>query len=163
MATHSSVLAWTIPRTEEPGGLQFTESQESDTTQRLNHNHHHYIRWLNNKVLLWSPGNCIQYPVMNHNGKEYEKAVKVLVVSNSLQLHELQSARLLCQWDFLGKHTGVGCHFLLQCMKVKSESEVAQSCLTLSDPMDCSPPGSPVPWILQARTLEWVAISFSNA
>ena len=109
-----------------------------------------------------------------------------------------------------GKNTGVGCHFLLQCMKVKSESEVAQSCLTLSNPMDCShqaplsmgfsrqeywsgvplpsphetyaaaakslqscltlcdpidgsPPGSPVPGILQARTLEWVAISFSNA
>ena len=59
--------------------------------------------------------------------------------------------------------TGVGCHFLLQCMKVKSESEVAQSCLTLRDPMDCSPPGSSVHGIFQARTLEWVAISFSNA
>ena len=56
-----------------------------------------------------------------------------------------------------------GCHFLLQCMKVKRESEVAQSCLTLSDPMDCSLPGSPVPGILQARTLEWVDISFFNA
>ena len=58
---------------------------------------------------------------------------------------------------------GVGCHFLLQCMKVKSESEVAEWCQTLRDPMDCSPPGSSVPGILQARTLEWVAISFSNA
>ena len=46
-------------------------------------------------------------------------------------------------WDSPGKSTGVGRHFLLQCMKVKSQSEVAQSCLTLSDPMDCSPPGSP--------------------
>ena len=61
------------------------------------------------------------------------------------------------------KNTGVGCHFLLQCMTVKSESEVTQSCLTLSDPMDCSLPGSSVHGTLQARTLEWVAISFSNA
>ena len=61
------------------------------------------------------------------------------------------------------KNTGVGCHFLLQCMKVKSESEVAQSCPTLPDPIDGSPPGSPVPGILQAKTLEWVAISFSTA
>ena len=54
-------------------------------------------------------------------------------------------------WDSPGKNTGVGCHFLLQCMKVKSESEVAQSCPTLSDPMDCSPPGSSVHGIFQAR------------
>ena len=60
-----------------------------------------------------------------------------------------------------GKNTGVGCHFLLQCMKVKSESEVAQSCLTLSDPMDCRPPGSSVHGTLQARVLEWGAIAFS--
>ena len=66
-------------------------------------------------------------------------------------------------WDSPGKNTGVGCHFFLQCIKVKSQSEVAQLCPTLSDPMDCSPPGSPVPGILQARTLEWVAISFSSA
>ena len=71
--------------------------------------------------------------------------------------------RLPRPWYSPGKNTGVGCHFLLECMKVKSESEVAQSCPTLGDPMDCSPPGSPVPGILQARTLEWVAISFSNA
>ena len=61
-----------------------------------------------------------------------------------------------------GKNTGVGCHFLLQCTKVKSESEIAQSCLTLSDPMDCSLPGSPVHGIFQARVLEWVAIAFSS-
>jgi len=54
----------------------------------------------------------------------------------------------------------VGCHFLLQCMKVKSESEVAQSCLTLSDPMDCSPPGSSIHGVFQARVLEWGAIAF---
>ena len=64
-------------------------------------------------------------------------------------------------WDSPGKNTGVGCHFLLQCVKVKSESEVARSCLTLSDPMDCSLPGSSVHGIFQARVLEWVAIAFS--
>ena len=62
------------------------------------------------------------------------------VVSDSVQPHRLQPTRLPCPWDSPGKNTGVGCHFLLQCMKVKSQSEVAQSCLTLSDPMDCSPP-----------------------
>ena len=62
---------------------------------------------------------------------------------------------------FSGKYTGVGCHFLLQYMKVKSKSEVAQWCPTLSDPMDCSPPGSSVHGIFQARVLEWGAIAFS--
>jgi len=61
-----------------------------------------------------------------------------------------------------GKNTGVGCHFLLQCMKVKSEREVAQSCLTLSDPIDCSPPGLSIHGVFQARVLEWGAIAFSN-
>ena len=64
-------------------------------------------------------------------------------------------------WDSPGKNTGVGCHFLLQCMKVKSESEVAQSCRTLRDPMDCSPSGSSIHGIFQARVLEWGAIAFS--
>ena len=63
--------------------------------------------------------------------------------------------------DSPGKNTGVGCHFLLQCMKVKSESEVAQSCPTLSNLMDCSLPGSSIHGILQARILEWGAIAFS--
>ena len=70
---------------------------------------------------------------------------------------------LLCPWESPGKNAGVGCHCLLQCMKVKSESEVAQSCLTLCDPMDCSPPGSSVHGILQARVLEWVAIAIAKA
>ena len=64
--------------------------------------------------------------------------------------------------DSPGKNTGVGCHFLLQCMKVKSESEVAQSCPTFSDPMDCSLPGPSIHGIFQARVLEWVAIAFSK-
>ena len=75
--------------------------------------------------------------------------------------HRWQPTRLPCPWDSPGKNTGVGCHFLLQCMKVKSESEVAQSCPTLSDPMNCSPPGSSIHGIFQARVLEWGAIAFS--
>ena len=71
-----------------------------------------------------------------------------------------QLTRLPCPWDSLGKNTGVGCHFLLQCMKVKSESEVAQSCPTLHNPMDCSLSGSSVHGIFQTRVLEWGAISF---
>jgi len=67
-----------------------------------------------------------------------------------------QLSRLPCPWDSPGKNTGVGCHCLLQCVKVKSESEVAQSCLTPSNPMDCSLPGSSVHGIFQARVLEWV-------
>ena len=83
------------------------------------------------------------------------------VMSNSVRPHRQHPTRLLCPWDSPGKNTGVGCHFLLQCMKVKSESEVAQSCPTLSDPMVCSLPGSSVHGIFQARVLEWVAIAFS--
>ena len=69
-------------------------------------------------------------------------------VSDSVQPHRRQPYRLLCPWDSPGKNTGVGCHFLLQCMKVKSESEAAQSCLTLSNPMNCSLPTSSVHGIL---------------
>ena len=61
-------------------------------------------------------------------------------------------------WNFPGKNTGVGCHFILQCMKVKSESEVAQSCSTLREPMDYNPPGSSVHGILQVKVLGWVAV-----
>ena len=82
-------------------------------------------------------------------------------MSDSVRPHRRQPTRLLCPWDSPGKDTGVGCHFLLQCVKVKSESEVAQSCPTPSDPMDCSLPGSSVHGIFQARVLEWGAITFS--
>ena len=84
-------------------------------------------------------------------------------MSDSVQPHRRQPTRLHRPWDSPGKNTGVGCHFLLQCMKVKSESEVAQSCLTLCDPMDCSPPGSFAHEIFQARGLEWGAIAFSKS
>ena len=79
-----------------------------------------------------------------------------------VQPHRWQPTRLPHPWDSPGKNTGVGCHFLLQCMKVTSESEVAQSCPTLCDPMDCSPPGSSVHGVFQARVLEWGAIASSR-
>ena len=77
--------------------------------------------------------------------------------------HRRQPTRLPHPWDSPGKNTGVGCHFLLQCRKVKSEREVAQSCPTLRDPMDCSLPGSSALGIFQARVLEWGAIAFSDS
>ena len=82
-------------------------------------------------------------------------------MSDSVRPQRQQPTRLPCPWDSPGKNTGVGCHFLLQC--VKSESEVVQSCPTLSDPMDCSLPGSSVHGVFQARVLKWGAIAFSGA
>ena len=81
---------------------------------------------------------------------------------NSVRPQRRQPTRLRHPWDSPGKNTGVGCHFLLQCMKVKSESEVAQLCLTLSDPMDCSLPGSSTHGISLTRVLEWGASAFSE-
>jgi len=84
------------------------------------------------------------------------------VMSDSVRLQRRQHTRLPSPWDSPGKNTGVGCHFLLQSMKVKRESEVAQSCPTPSDPMDCIPPGSSIHGIFQASVLEWGAIAFSG-
>ena len=81
-------------------------------------------------------------------------------MSDSLRPHRQKPTRLPHPWDSPSKNTGVGCHFLLQCMKVKSESEVAQ-CPTLRDPMECCLPGSSIHGIFQVRVLEWVAIAFS--
>ena len=83
-------------------------------------------------------------------------------MSDSVRPQGRQPTRLPRPWDSPGKNTGVGCHVLLQCMKVKSESEVAQSCPTLSNPMDCSLLGSSIHGIFQARVLEWGAIAFSE-
>ena len=79
-------------------------------------------------------------------------------MSDSVRPYRRQPTKLPRPRDSPGKNTGVGCHFLLQCMKVKSESEVAQSCPTPSDPMDCSLPGSSIHGIFQARVLEWDAM-----
>ena len=82
-------------------------------------------------------------------------------MTDSVQPQRWQPTRLPRPWDSPGKNAGVGCHFLLQCMEVKSEREVAQSCLTLSDPMDRSLPGCSIHGIFQVRVLEWGAIAFS--
>ena len=83
-------------------------------------------------------------------------------MSNSVRLHRRQPTRLRCPWDSPGKNTGVGCHFLLQCMKVKSESEVVQSCPTLRNRMDCNPPGSSVHGIFPGKSTGVGAIAFSG-
>ena len=83
-------------------------------------------------------------------------------MSDSVRPHGRQPTSLPRTWDSPGKNTRVGCHFLLQCMKVKSESEVAQSCATLCDPIDGSLPVSSVHGIFQVRVLEWGAIAFSD-
>ena len=84
------------------------------------------------------------------------------VVSDSVRPHRRQATRLHRPWDSPGKNTGVGCHFLLQSMKMKSESEVTQSCPSLHDPMDYSLPGFSIHGIFQARVLEWGATAFSS-
>ena len=84
------------------------------------------------------------------------------VMSNSVRPHRWQHIRLPHPWDSPGKNTAVGCHFLLQCMKARSKSEIAQLCPTLSDPMDCSLPSSSIHDIFQARVLEWGAIALSG-
>ena len=89
-------------------------------------------------------------------------AAKSLQLCLTVWSHRWQPTRLPRPWDSPGKNTGVGCHFLLQCVKVKSESEVAQSCPTLSNPLDRSLPASSIHGIFQARGLEWGAVAFSK-
>ena len=113
------------------------------------------------KIYIFSPVVCLFSNLIISVWTAAAAAV-ASVVSDSVRPHRRQPTRLHHPWDSPGKNTGVGCYFLLQCMKVKSESEVAQSCLTLSDPMDCSPPGSSIHGIFQARVLEWGVIAFSN-
>ena len=111
-----------------------------------------------------TPGLPVRYQLL-------ELAQTHAMISFAAAAKSLQSCPTLCDpiddspsgsrpWDSPGKNTGVGCHFLLQCMKVKSEREVAQSCPTLIDPMDCSLPGSSPHGIFQARVLEWVPLPF---
>ena len=94
-------------------------------------------------------------------GNLYLPAAAAKLLQSCLTLCSPTDESLPCSpahpWDSLGKNTGVGCHFLLQCTKGKSEREVAQLCPTLRDPMDCSLPGSSVYGVFQARVLEWGA------
>ena len=108
---------------------------------------------------LWPSPNNVRRPL---KAEESCCCLVTSVVSNSVWPHRRHPIRLPCPWDSPGKNTAVGCHFLLQSMKVKSQSEVAQSCPTLRDPMDCSQPGSSIHGIFQARVLEWGAIAFSR-
>ena len=106
--------------------------------------------------------NSVEIPLKSRNKTTTAAAAESLQSCPTLRPQRQQPTRLPRPWDSPGKNTGVDCHFLLQCMKVKSENEVAQSCLTLSDPKDCSLPGSSVNGIFQARVLEWGAIAFSK-
>ena len=91
------------------------------------------------------------------------RALEVTVFSfTDIGIEVAVPTKLPRPWDSPGKNTGVGCHFLLQCMKVKSESGVARSCPTLSDLMDCNLPGSSIHGVFQERVLEWGAIDFSE-
>ena len=117
------------------------------------------------RIVLWRRAFSFSYIYGDFIGPHASPAAAAKLLQSFPALcdpHRWQPTRLPHPWDSPGKNTGVGCHFLLQCMKVKSESEVAQSCSTLSDPMDCSPPGSSIHGIFQARVLEWGAIGFSN-
>ena len=96
------------------------------------------------------------------DGAAAAAALLQLHVSDSGRPHRWQPTRLPRPWGAPGKNTGVGCHFFLQCMKVKSDSEVAQSCPTLHNPVDCSLPDSSTHGIFQASVLKWVAIAFSG-
>ena len=129
MAPHSSAPAWKITWTEEPGRLQSVGSLRVGHDWATSFSLFTFMHWRRK----WQP----------------------TPVSSAVWPHRQQPTRLPRPWDSPGKNTGVGCHFLLQCMKVKSENEVAQSCPTPSDPIDCSPPGSSIHGIFQARVLEW--------
>ena len=116
---------------------------------------------------LPSPGNKSRSPALQADslpfelqGSLYSESESRSVLTDSLRPHRRQPTRLRRPWDSPGKNSGVGCHFHLRCMKVKNESEAAQSCPTLSDPMDCNLPGSSVHGIFQARVLEWGVIAF---
>ena len=131
---------WTLGVGDGQGGLACCNSwgrKESDTIERLNWNED-YI----NRLVAAAAAKSLQ---------------SCATLCDPID----RPTRLPCPWDSPGKNTGVGCHFLLQCMKVKSKSEVTQSCPTLSYPMDCSLPGSSVHGIFQARVLECGAIAFS--
>ena len=137
------------------------------------------LPWLVDSLPLVPPGKSVNIYSIYYF---YEVKWSRFVMSDSLPPHELQPTRLLCPWDSPGKNNGVVCHILLQgifptqglklllphcrwtfTVWATAAAKALQSCPTLCDPIDGSPPGSPVPGTLQARTLEWVAISFSNA
>ena len=136
MATHYSTLAWKIPWTEEPGRLL------SIGSQRVRHDWATSLSFHLLVVMTW----CSYF----HAAAKSLRSCPTLcdLIDGSLPGSLVPG---------ILQNTGVGCHFLLQCMKVKSESEVPESCPTLSNPMDCSLPDSSIHGIFQARVLEWGA------
>ena len=139
---------------------QYMDYLEYWVSQKSSPNVCFCFTFLSLRVLNWV--SCIVLVKFFDLANAAAAAAKLLsVMPDSVRLHRWQPTRLLCPWVSPGENTGVGCQFLLQCMKVKSESEVAQSCPNLSDPMGCSLPGSSIHGIFQARVLEWVAIAFS--
>ena len=120
--------------------------------------------------LKYDTNECVRCSVISDSlqpSRDYRELLLLLLLSHFSRVrlcvtHRRQPTRLPRPWDSPGKNTAVGCHFLFQCMKVKSESEVAQSCPTLSVLMDCSLPVSSVHGIFQARVLEWGAIAFTE-
>ena len=171
MATHSSILAGRILWTEEPGTLQAMASQRArhDWATKLSE-----FSWCPYEVdfiipiLQMTKGDLARLNNLPKIKSAVSDETRIQILAFCQQNlstataapKSLQSCptlcdpiRLPCPWDSPCKNTGVGCHFLLQGMKVKSESEVTQSCLTLSNPMDCSPPCSSVHGVFQARSV----------
>ena len=164
MATHSSVFAWRIPGTEEPVLCHSSHISLPATPWSAARQVPPSMWILQARILEWVAIPFSRGSSQPRDGTQVSRiASRLLTVtkSHSCDLHGLQPPRLLHPWDSPGKNTGVGCHFLFQCMRVKSESEVTQSCPTLSDTMDYSLPGSSIHGILRASVLEWVAIAFS--
>ena len=155
METHSSILVWKIPWTKEAGRLQ------SMGSQRVRHDRRDLARTHTCGLERFQVSSPVELGFKLHH-MPTAAAAKLLQSCSTVWPDRQQPTRLLRPWDSPGKNTGVGCHFLLQCMRVKSESEVAQSCPTLNNPMDCSPPVSSVHGIFQAWVLEWGASVFSN-
>ena len=167
MAPHSSTLAWKIPWSEEPSRLQSMGSRRVGHDWATSFSLFPFMHWRQKwqPTLVFLPGEsqgqgslvgCHIWGCIESDTTEW------LSSSSYLISQKIHVTRLPCTWDSPGKNTGVGCHFLLQCMKVKSENEVAQSCPTLSDSMDCCPPGSTIHGIFQTGVLEWGAIAFSK-
>ena len=130
------------------------------------HNHIGLTNEYSSSLLFHRTVTCLQNAHFIHFYKQ-PLPLLLLLLSHLLgstlcDPHRWQPTRLPHPWDSPGKNTGVGCHFLLQCREVKSESEAAQSCPTLTDPMGCSLPGSSIHGIFQARVLEWGATAFSD-
>ena len=141
-----------IHREDSHRGRHWSDAPMGQEVPRTASNHQKLgKKW--GRILPWSL-------LKKHNAAA--AAAALLQSCPTLQPHRRQPTRFLCSWDSSGKNTGLGCHFLLQSMEVKSESEVTQSCQTLHDPMDCNLPGPSVDGIFQARVLEWGAMSFSN-